>query len=232
MGWGLRPRRKLIWFSRATMARSISGICAATWPSERLRARRLQGGGRSALEPAVEEVVGVLEGGGRALGDLELRRPARAGPCRRRPRPRPATGGRRGAPLRSPGIRARAASLRRRMRPQRSSSHEKPTSTDHAVSASPARVEDRVRAARCHRALVVDGGKQLGADDAVAGARLLDPGRGQPGVEAVADRLLDESLQDRVVEDVPPGHVRQRARLGRALLAVELRSGTGTGGRL
>jgi hypothetical protein len=34
IGCGFRPSRKLIWFSRATIARSISGISAATCPSD------------------------------------------------------------------------------------------------------------------------------------------------------------------------------------------------------
>jgi len=32
-------------------------------------------------------------------------------------------------------------------------------------------------------------------------------GPGEPGVEAVPDRFFDEALQDRIVEDVPPGDI-------------------------
>src|SRR2546425_7302845 len=58
-----RPPRSTL-FPYTTLFRSLR--------QRSLGARRFQGGGRPALEPAVEQVVGALEGGGRALRDLEL----------------------------------------------------------------------------------------------------------------------------------------------------------------
>src|SRR5262249_16853257 len=73
--------------------------------------------------------------------------------------------------------------------------------------------------------LVVDGGEELRARDAVLRARLLHPRGGEPRVEPVAQRLLDQRLEYGIVEHLPPGRVRERAgvrdRARGALLAVE-----------
>jgi hypothetical protein len=185
-----------------------------------LGACRLQAGGRSALQPAVEQVVGVLERGGRALRDRELgvqlaQVHVGHGDVRHQGKEDPAAPLLRREVLGAGGLAEPPDASPQVQLPREPDVHG-PRGDRRARG-----VQDRVGAAALPSPLVVDGGIELRADDAIPGPRLLHPRRREPGVEAVADGFLDEALQDRVVEHVPPRHVRERARLRRALVAVE-----------
>jgi hypothetical protein len=56
-------------------------------------------------------------------------------------------------------------------------------------------------------------GVQIGLRDASAGSRLLDAGDGGPQIEVVLNRLTNERLQRRIVEDLEPLRVGHRLRL-------------------
>ena len=137
-----------------------------------LGVRGLEGRGGALLELAVEEIVGLLEGVDRLRRDRELLVELAEVEVRRW-RPRETSVSR--TPRRASSVArycALAASFRRRMRPQRSSSQPKLTLTLVQVAGRRAerRDEDGVAAAR-PLAAVVDLGEELRARDAGAAPR-------------------------------------------------------------
>ena len=188
-----------------------------------LGARGLQRRGGAALEPAVEEVVGVLEGGGRAPRDLQL-----GVQLAQLEVGRGDVGHERQQDAAPRLLGGEVLGARRLVQPPDAAPEvELPREADVR---RPLRLGLALRgsrtgrgASRCQPAVVVrPRGRTRTAGDAVEGARLLDARRGQPRVEAVRERLVDQALQHRVVEDVPPGQRRPAsAPPAAASLAVE-----------
>ncbi len=132
--------------------------------------------------------------------------------------------------LASPRTRAFAASLSRRIRPQMSSSQPKLTlaSQRFVVAVLFGSEEDRVAAAG-KAAADVDLREELRAGDARVRPELVDaPGR-DPDVVVGAERLVDQLLEDRVAEDVPPGLIGERRRRRRRALNLAVLVGNGEG---
>src|SRR5262245_66453880 len=70
---------------------------------------------------------------------------------------------------------------------------------------------------------VVQGRVEVRARDAERRARFLDAGGGDGYVVVLGERLADQGLEVRILEDLPPGRIRERRRLGRCLAAERRR---------
>ena len=213
-------------FSVASIRRSI-GDLRRDLPERRRRVGGLEGGRRAGVELALEEIVGCLEGRHGLVRDDELgvepaEREVGLGDVRdqRQQDAAPRVLGREVAGLRgfveppdpAPDVELPAEvdvgrDLIRRDRGER----------EHLCRVAAARPSDAG----------LDRRKVLRAGDPGAGPSLVDARRRELHVVSVAQGLVDEAVQDRVLEDFPPGLVGQRRRgSGRSLdVAIHIRNG-------
>ena len=108
------------------------------------------------------------------------------------------------------------------MRPQRSSSQVRPRLTSWRLTVPAPGATNSDWRERDHCALIIDLREELRARDAGVGASLLDAGGGETDVVAVLQRLIEESLERLVAEDLPPGPVGERGGLRRSRFAAHL----------
>ena len=108
------------------------------------------------------------------------------------------------------------------MRPQRSSSQDRPRLTSWRLSVPTPGAKNPDSLARDHWRRVPELRVELRSRDPGVGASFLDAGRGDAQVVAVLQGLVDQPLQRLVLEDLPPRPVGERGGLRRSRLAAHL----------
>ena len=228
-GPGGRPRRSVIWFSRATMRCSRTGIPADAF-ARRTSARAVSSA--EAAPPSSRRLKRSYVSWNVARVRREISSSASSS---RRSKYADATSATSESSTAAPSFLGREVLRPRRFVQPADAPPDVELPGKEAVRGdlipghvSRRGIRRRVDAAHARRVAEIRVIER--ARDAVAGPRLLDARGGEAHVVAVPERLLDQRAESRVVEDVPPLRVRERrfrGGPGRSVEVLRAREGRG-----